>query len=66
MQRPEVKAFFHEATNTFSYVVWDPAVMQAAILDAVLDYDAASGASATHRPMPWSRSCRPKRSRWRG
>ncbi|MEO8999004.1 MAG: MBL fold metallo-hydrolase [Rhodanobacter sp.] len=43
MQRPEVKAFFHEPTNTFSYVVWDPATLQAAVLDAVLDYDAAPG-----------------------
>ena len=43
MQRPEVKAFFHEPTNTFSYVVWDPATMQAAVFDAVLDYDAAPG-----------------------
>jgi glyoxylase-like metal-dependent hydrolase (beta-lactamase superfamily II) len=43
MQRPEVKAFFHASTNTFSYVVWDPATQQAAVLDSVLDYDAASG-----------------------
>ncbi|MEP6899167.1 MAG: MBL fold metallo-hydrolase [Rhodanobacter sp.] len=43
MQRPEVKAFFHSPTNTFSYVVWDPATMQAAVIDAVLDYDAAPG-----------------------
>jgi glyoxylase-like metal-dependent hydrolase (beta-lactamase superfamily II) len=43
MQRPAVKAFFHEPTNTFSYVVWDPATMKAAVLDTVLDYDAAAG-----------------------
>lgn len=43
MQRPAVQAFFHESTNTFSYVVWDPATRQAAVLDAVLDYDAAPG-----------------------
>ncbi|MHA6206186.1 MBL fold metallo-hydrolase [Dyella soli] len=42
-QRPEVKAFFDEASNTFSYVVWDPATRQAAVIDSVLDYDAASG-----------------------
>lgn len=45
MQRPEVKAFFHASTNTFSYVAWDPATQQAAVLDSVLDYDAASGRS---------------------
>ncbi|GAB2539070.1 MBL fold metallo-hydrolase [Rhodanobacter koreensis] len=43
MQRPEVKAFFHEPTNTFSYVAWDPATGQAVVLDAVLDYEVAPG-----------------------
>ena len=43
MQIPEVKAFFDGSSNTFSYVAWDPATLQAAVLDAVLDYDAASG-----------------------
>jgi glyoxylase-like metal-dependent hydrolase (beta-lactamase superfamily II) len=43
MQHPEVKAFFDESTNTFSYVVWDPATMKAAVLDPLLDYDAAGG-----------------------
>lgn len=43
MQRPSVKAFFDESTHTFSYVVWDPATMKAAVLDSVLDYDAAAG-----------------------
>jgi glyoxylase-like metal-dependent hydrolase (beta-lactamase superfamily II) len=43
MHAPEVKAFFHPSSNTFSYVVWDPVGLQAAVLDAVLDYDAASG-----------------------
>jgi len=43
MQHPEVKAFFDKASNTFSYVVWDPATQKAAVLDTVLDYDAASG-----------------------
>lgn len=42
-QRPQVKAFFDEASNTFSYVTWDPATGQAAVIDSVLDYDAASG-----------------------
>jgi glyoxylase-like metal-dependent hydrolase (beta-lactamase superfamily II) len=43
MQRPDVKAFFDEPTNTFSYVVSDPATGRAAVIDSVLDYDAASG-----------------------
>lgn len=43
MQQPQVKAFFHSPTNTFSYVAWDPATLRAAVLDSVLDYDAAAG-----------------------
>jgi len=43
MNRPDVEAFFDEPTNTFSYVVWDPATLKAAVIDSVLDYDAASG-----------------------
>lgn len=41
----EVKAFFHEPTFTVSYVVWDRATLQAAIVDPVLDYDPKSGAA---------------------
>lgn len=40
---PQVKAFFDEPTNTASYVVHDPGTRQAAIIDSVLDYDAAAG-----------------------
>jgi glyoxylase-like metal-dependent hydrolase (beta-lactamase superfamily II) len=47
MQLPAVKAFFDESSHTFSYVLWDPATMKAAVLDSVLDYDAAAG--RTHR-----------------
>jgi glyoxylase-like metal-dependent hydrolase (beta-lactamase superfamily II) len=43
MHRPEAKAFFDEASHTFSYVVWDPATGKAAVFDSVLDYDTASG-----------------------
>ena len=43
MQHPDVKAFFDEPTNTFSYVVSDPTTRRAAVIDSVLDYDAASG-----------------------
>ncbi len=40
---PQIKAFFDEPTFTASYVVHDPATRTAAIIDSVLDYDAASG-----------------------
>lgn len=41
-----IKAFFDEATNTVSYLVWDPATMQGAVIDPVLDYDFRSGKAA--------------------
>ncbi len=41
--RPSIAGFFDEATNTVSYVVHDPATGEAAIIDSVLDYEAASG-----------------------
>jgi len=40
---PSVSAFFDKATNTVSYLVADPATRRAAVIDPVLDYDAASG-----------------------
>jgi len=40
---PLVKAFFDPATSTWSYVVSDPATQRCAIIDSVLDYDAAAG-----------------------
>jgi len=43
MTKPEVKSFFHQPSNTFSYVAWDPATNKAAVIDSVLDYEAASG-----------------------
>jgi len=42
-QRPVVKSFFDEPTNTVSYVVHDPATREAAVVDSVLDYDPAAG-----------------------
>jgi hypothetical protein len=39
---PTVTSFFDEPTNTASYVVHDPATRSAAIIDSVLDFDAAS------------------------
>lgn len=47
MNQPDVRAFFDEATFTVTYVVSDPATARAAIIDAVLDFDPASGRTST-------------------
>lgn len=47
-KRPTIAAFFDEATNTVSYVVSDPAAGKAAVIDSVLDYEAASGRTDDH------------------
>ncbi len=41
--KPEVTAFFDEATNTVSYVVKDPASKACAVIDSVMDIDYAAG-----------------------
>ncbi|MDX2306964.1 MAG: MBL fold metallo-hydrolase [Hyphomicrobium sp.] len=41
--KPEVTAFFDEATNTVSYVVKDPKSNACAIIDSVMDIDYAAG-----------------------
>lgn len=46
-KHPLVQDFFDEATNTFSYVVSDPMTKRCAIIDSVLDYDAASAITST-------------------
>ena len=45
--RPEIRSFFHEPTNTAAHLVWDPTTKEAAIVDSVLDYDAAAGRTET-------------------
>jgi glyoxylase-like metal-dependent hydrolase (beta-lactamase superfamily II) len=47
MGAPSITAFFDEATNSVSYLVADLATGSAAIIDPVLDFDAASGKVAT-------------------
>ncbi len=47
MSAPSVTAFFDEATFTVTYVAADPGSARAAIIDPVLDYDPASGRTAT-------------------
>ena len=43
----KVDGFFDPATNSISYVVSDPDTRRAAIVDPVLDFDPASGRTAT-------------------
>lgn len=42
-----IQAFHDPATGTVSYVVHDPATRRAAIIDPVLDYEAAAGRTST-------------------
>ena len=48
-QTAQVKAFFDTQTNTFSYVVSDPDTQRCAVVDSVLDYDAASATTKTEQ-----------------
>ena len=48
-QTTQVKAFFDSVTNTFSYVVSDPDTQRCAVIDSVLDYDAASATTKTEQ-----------------
>ena len=41
--KPTVLPFFHQDSCTWTYVAFDPASKQAAIIDPVLDYDPKSG-----------------------
>jgi glyoxylase-like metal-dependent hydrolase (beta-lactamase superfamily II) len=45
--RPVVKTFFDEATNTATHIVHDPATKRGAVIDSVLDFDAAAGRTTT-------------------
>jgi len=45
--RPEIASFFDPATFTVTHVVHDPATREVAIIDSVLDFDPASGRTAT-------------------
>lgn len=42
-----IQPFFDEATNTVSYLVFDPATRQGAVIDPVLDWDHRSGEADT-------------------
>jgi glyoxylase-like metal-dependent hydrolase (beta-lactamase superfamily II) len=45
--QPGIQAFFDEATKTITYLVWDPETRDGAVIDAVLDFDPASGVAET-------------------
>ncbi len=45
--RPVVASFFDQETFTVTHVVHDPTTREAAIIDSVLDFDPASGRTAT-------------------
>ncbi|WP_020683050.1 MBL fold metallo-hydrolase [Marinobacterium rhizophilum] len=47
MNLPQIKSFFDQTTNTFSYVIRDPASAACAIIDSVLALDYASGRTST-------------------
>lgn len=47
MEQPFIRAFFDEATNTVSYLIWDPATKDGAVIDPVLDWDNRSGEADT-------------------
>jgi glyoxylase-like metal-dependent hydrolase (beta-lactamase superfamily II) len=44
MTQPQIRAFFDEPTKTVTYLVWVPATKRGVVIDAVRDFDAASGA----------------------
>ena len=47
MSSASIRPFFDEATNTVSYLVFDPATHQGAVIDPVLDWDHRSGEADT-------------------
>jgi glyoxylase-like metal-dependent hydrolase (beta-lactamase superfamily II) len=47
MDQPAIHPFFDEPTNTISYLVWDPATKEGAVIDPVLDWDNRTGEADT-------------------
>ena len=45
--QPEITGFFHQPTNTVSYVVADPGTAACAVVDSVLDYDEDAARTGT-------------------
>ena len=44
---PGIETFFDDATSTASYLVWDKGTGEAAVIDAVLDFDPVTGKVST-------------------
>jgi glyoxylase-like metal-dependent hydrolase (beta-lactamase superfamily II) len=44
---PEIRAFLHPPTWTYSYLIWCPETRQAAVIDPALEFDPASGRTGT-------------------
>jgi glyoxylase-like metal-dependent hydrolase (beta-lactamase superfamily II) len=44
---PGIEGFFDKVTSTASFLVWDPVTRDAVIIDAVLDFDLATGKLGT-------------------
>jgi len=44
---PEVRAFFHPATWTITYLVWDPSTLDAVLIDPVRDFDPRAVSTST-------------------
>ncbi|MCA3337485.1 MAG: MBL fold metallo-hydrolase [Roseomonas sp.] len=47
MSSASIRSFFDEATNTVSYLIFDPTTRQGAVIDPVLDWDHRSGEADT-------------------
>ena len=47
MENIQIKAFFDQATYTVTYLVYDTASKETAIIDSVLDFDSPSGRTST-------------------
>ncbi|MCW8086861.1 MBL fold metallo-hydrolase [Sabulicella glaciei] len=47
MPEAAIRAFFHEPTNTVSYLVWCPDTREGAVVDPVLDWNQAAGEAST-------------------
>lgn len=46
-EQARIQSFYHAPTGTWTHLVSDPSSGQAAVIDPVLDYDAASGRTGT-------------------
>jgi glyoxylase-like metal-dependent hydrolase (beta-lactamase superfamily II) len=44
---PQVEGFFHSASNTITYLVWETATKRAVIVDPVLDFNAPAAVAST-------------------